>query len=126
MGRFPATAQPRLSTDLARPMRVHRCRSAKTIISLRRHRISRICAVWLVTLILLPFTAPFKTYDLGNSASDHPLEWLLKDNTDSDDKLAPPSDWFLIRPALNIVSPAPSDLLSWIEEHKSQYILLRL
>jgi len=120
------TPQRRVSTNLARSLRVHDCWSGQTITGVRRRMISRICALWLVTLILLPFTAPFKTYDLGTSSSHRSLDWLPKDNTDSDEKLPPPSDWFLIPRELNTVRLKASVPLSRIEEHQRQYTLLRL
>ena len=105
--------------------RVHRCRSDRGIQSLRR-TISKICALWLVTLILLPFTAPFKTYELGNGASDRSHDWLPKDKTDSDDKLTAPSTWVLLSPALNGLIVKHFARLGQIEEHHLQYTILRL
>jgi len=35
--------------------------------SLRRHVISKLFAVWFIVLIALPFTAPFKTVGLGKT-----------------------------------------------------------
>ena len=48
------------------------------------------CALWIVALVLIPFTAPFKTYELAGSpqdaASSH--DGLPKDKVASDEKLA--------------------------------------
>jgi len=37
---------------------------------------SRLCAIWLVTLIVLPFTAPFATVEAAASRSDSHLRSL--------------------------------------------------
>jgi hypothetical protein len=105
---------------------VHRCRSDRGIQSLRPHTISKICALWLVTLILLPFTAPFKTYELGNAASDRSHDWLPKDKTDSDEKLTAPSSWLLFWPALNSRIVKHFARLGQIEEHQLHCTILRL
>jgi len=106
--------------------RVHRCRSDRGIKGLRPHTISKICALWLVALILLPFTAPFKTYELGNAATDRSHDGLPKDTTDSDEKLTAPSSWLLFSPVLNGLIVKHFTRLSQIEEHHLQYTILRL
>jgi hypothetical protein len=106
--------------------RVHRCWRGRRSVSLRRHTISRICALWLITLILLPFTAPFKSYDLGNSTSDRSHDGLPKDKTDSDQKVAAPSDWFLFPPARNIIVVKHFARVSPVKEHQLQSTVLRL
>jgi hypothetical protein len=111
---------------LLRVPRVHRCWRGRRIISLPRLTISRICALWLITLILLPFTAPFKSYDLANSTSDRSHDGLPKDKTDSEQKVAGPSDWFLFPPARNTIVVKHFARLSLIEEHPLQSTILRL
>jgi hypothetical protein len=51
-----------------------RCRSTP----LRLHANAKIAAVWLVVLIVLPFTAPFAVLDLGNPAQTHQVQNLPK------------------------------------------------
>ena len=51
-----------------------------TTTRLRRHTLARLSAISLVVLIVLPFTAPFATYDLARGHSDHQL---FKDKDDS-------------------------------------------
>ena len=111
---------------MLRVPRVHRCRRGRTITILRRHTISKICALWLITLILTPFTAPFKSFDLANATSDRSHDGLPKDKTDSDQKVADPSDWFLFPPALNTIFVKPFARLSRIEVHQLQSTILRL
>jgi hypothetical protein len=45
---------------------------------LRLHAIVKISAVWLVVLIVLPFTAPFAVMDLGNPTQTHQVQNLPK------------------------------------------------
>jgi hypothetical protein len=47
--------------------------------------LSRIAAIWIATLILLPFTAPFSTYDLHDHSSNSPYDTLAKDQAKADD-----------------------------------------
>jgi hypothetical protein len=54
--------------------------------------------LWLITNILLPFTAPFRTYDLTPS-SNQAGDTLLKDKLDSDDKVALGNDRPILAPA---------------------------
>lgn len=45
---------------------------------LRRHGIAKISAVWLVVLIVLPFTAPFAVMDLSSPSQTHQAQNLPK------------------------------------------------
>jgi hypothetical protein len=45
-----------------------------SLIRLRRLTVARIAATVLLTLVLLPFTAPFSTIDLGEIAGDTRLQ----------------------------------------------------
>jgi hypothetical protein len=93
---------------------------------LRRHAIAEICALWLVTLILTPCTAPFKTYDLAKSQSDHSYDGLPKDKVGSDDKLANLSDESPTPPVLDIVRVKPFVSPNQIEEHRLRTTILRV
>jgi len=67
---------------------VQRRRRARTISSLREHTISKIFALVFLALILVPFTAPFRTFELASSHSDRSHDGLPKDKVGSDEKLA--------------------------------------
>jgi hypothetical protein len=74
---------------LLRVLPVRSRQTQRLVAGLRRHTISRVCALWIVALILIPFTAPFKTYELRGSshdASSH--DGLPKDKAATDEKLA--------------------------------------
>jgi hypothetical protein len=43
--------------------------------------LSRLCAIWLVTLIVLPFTAPFATVEAAASQSDSHVRSLADSAT---------------------------------------------
>lgn len=91
-----------------------------------RHAISKVCAVWLVILITLPFTAPFATCDLGGSSNSQPCDGGAKDKTGSDDKLAVVSIWSLVPPARDIVVARPCARPKSIEQAQPQYTILRV
>ena len=57
-----------------------------------------------LALILVPFTAPFRTLDLANSHTDRSHDGLPKDKVGSDEKLVPPPAAFLGPPALTLVT----------------------
>jgi hypothetical protein len=58
---------------------VRKCRQMRCRFTpLRLHAIAKITAVWLVVLIVLPFTAPFAVLDLGNPAQTHQVQNLSK------------------------------------------------
>jgi hypothetical protein len=58
----------------------------------RRHATARISALWLIALILLPWTAPFRTFDLSHSSGHQRFETVPKDKADGDATL-------LVKPA---------------------------
>jgi hypothetical protein len=96
------------------------------VIGLRRRTISKISALCLVALGLLPFTAPFKTFDFASSRSDGSHDSLPKDKVDPDEQLASPPDESLIPPHLTIVGVAPFTRPSQHEEHPFFSMALRL
>jgi hypothetical protein len=50
-----------------------------------------VAALWLLTLVLTPFTAPFRTFDLSNAPSPQHFDTLPKDKVDDEKvSLAPP------------------------------------
>ncbi len=72
--------------------------------NLAQRAILRMFALWLITLILLPFTAPFATFDLDHSDGQSSHDWLAKDKTDSDEKVVAQPELTAGPPALNIVA----------------------
>ena len=92
----------------------------------RRHTISKICALWIVALILTPFTAPFKTYDLADARTDGTHDGLPKDKTAPDEKLTGPSDASLIPPSLNILIIKPLTRHDQNDARQPQSTILRV
>lgn len=96
---------------------------------LRRHALSKICAVWFVTLILLPFTAPFPTYQLDHSSNGLPFEAIpkeVKDKIGSDDGLALPSGWSVVPVTVNVVFARPFLDFKHTTSHPARHTVLRL
>jgi hypothetical protein len=79
-------------------------RQACTFSALRGHTISQIAALVFLTLILVPFTAPFKTFELPSAHHSGSQDGLPKDKVGSDDKLVPRSAESLVPPALQILT----------------------
>jgi hypothetical protein len=115
-----------VSIDLAEAAHVHRSRKGRRITRLRRHVISKLCALSIIALVLTPFTAPFKTYDLADSRSDHAHDALPKDKIGADEKLAGVSEESVAAPVLNIVSVEPSPRPSQIRERQLHATILRI
>ncbi len=98
-----------------------RCRGG---ISLRRCTI--IAALFLVILIALPFSAPFKTFDFADAHSSSSPDSLPKDKIDSSqDVLGQPEESFA-PPDLTIVVIAPFTRSSQLAEHPFSSTVLRL
>jgi hypothetical protein len=114
----------RMSTDLAARALVHGCRKIWCFVGLRRHLVSRLAAVSLLTLILLPFTAPFATYQPASS-STHSLDGIPKEKTGSDDKLIVPSQALLFL-TVRVLVTASADLESQLQAHPQQQTVLRI
>jgi len=95
------------------------------LLSVRRHAISRICSLWLIALILIPFTAPFRTFDLAGSTS-HSYDGLPKDKVDSDDKLAALGDTTLPLPSRDVIVATPFVRVSQLQGDPLQVTVLRL
>jgi hypothetical protein len=105
---------------------VHRPRKGPRLRGLRRHLISKVCALSIITLVLVPFTAPFKTYALVGSSNGHAHDGLPKYKIASDEKLVGVSNESLVEPAPNIVGIEPSTHLNQIEERQLQATILRI
>jgi hypothetical protein len=117
---------PAVSTDVAEMTHVHRARKRRRLIGLRRHLISKVCALSIITLVLVPFTAPFKTYTLVGPSNGHAHDGLPKHKIASDEKLAGVSDESLVAPAANTVAVEPSTHRNQIEERQLHATILRI
>jgi hypothetical protein len=107
---------------------VHRSRRAHFFVRLRRHAIARLSALAFITLILLPFTAPFPTYQL-DPAHGHPCDALpkeYKNKLDSDDGLILPSVGDGGIPALSQIIIRPIRSSNPIVDPPPQHTVLRL
>lgn len=101
-------------------------RKGRRLIRLRRHLISRLCALSIITLVLIPFTAPFKTYGLAGPPSGHANDGLPKHKIASDEKLDGVFSSSLVAPVPIIVALEPSTYRNQIEERQLQVTNLRL
>jgi len=98
----------------------------RTLRGVRQHLMSRVCAIWCIGLILIPFTAPFKTFDLKSSTSHHSDDGLPKDKTDSDNAVGEPAQVFLLTRAPHATGSLPFARLNQIQAHPTQRAVLRL
>jgi hypothetical protein len=94
--------------------------------TLRRNTISKIFALWIIGLILMPFTAPFKTYDLAGVRTPASRDGLPKDKTAPDEKLTDQSDASLIPPSLDEIVIRPHTRHSQNQSRQPQTRILRL
>ena len=101
-------------------------RKGRTFAGARRHPISRVCAIWSIALILIPFTAPFKTIDLGSPTGGHSPNGLPKDKTDSDNKIGEPVHEFVVTHAPSAAGSLRFVRPDQIQEHPLQRAVLRL
>ena len=115
--------------NLAALPRVHQRRGAHRFVRLRQHGLAKLWALWFVLLILLPFTAPFPTYQLNDPSGGHPYDATpkdVKDKTGSGESLAVPSVWFLLPPTLYIVDGRHLTHSTHPERHPAHHTVLRL
>jgi hypothetical protein len=104
---------------------VHRWQPGQRIDYFRRLTISKVFALLIVALILLPFTAPFRTYDLATAQSGS-HDALPKDKVDADDKIATPAEGSLLPPSLSMVVVRPVARQNQVEQHPLHHSILRL
>lgn len=107
---------------------MHRSRCALRFVLLRRHAVARIFAFTFISLILLPFTAPFPTYQL-DSAHGQPYGALpkeFKNKLESDESLTLPSDCPFSLPALSEVFVGSFVCSNQIADHPLHHTVLRL
>ena len=122
---------PAHSTNLAGSTAVHRSVRAGLFARVRRHAISRVCALTFIALILTPFTAPFPSYHLAGSApSQHPFEAIPKDlktKTGTNHEVGLPSDALANVPlALTFVVARHPRYATQVDQHLPQHQILRV
>jgi len=96
---------------------------------LRQHAIAKLSAIAFIALVLMPFTAPFPTYQLDSahgSPFDAPLPKEFKNKLDSDDGLILPSIDCTCVPGLSAVTIRPLLLSNLIVGPSLQHTVLRL
>jgi hypothetical protein len=100
----------------------------RRFVLLRRHAVARFFSLAFIALILLPFTAPFPTYEL-DSAHGHPYDALpkeFKNKLGSDESLILPSDCRLLLPALTDLFVEPFLCSDQLSDHPLHHTVLRL
>jgi hypothetical protein len=96
---------------------------------LRGHALSRVCALWFTVLILLPFTAPFPSYQLHDSSGSHPFDAVPKDlkiKGGSDDQPGLPAHGFVVPASLNVIVVSHVRIVRSPAEHPPQHAVLRI
>ena len=81
-----------------------------------------------ITLILVPFTAPFPTYHF-DSAHGHPYDILpkeVKDKLGSDESVVLPSDCAVTLPALVALVVGPSRSSNRVSGYQLHHTVLRV
>jgi hypothetical protein len=115
--------------NLAGRARVHGLIGSHRLGRLRHHALTKICAVWFIVLILLPFTAPFPTYQLDHPSNGLPYDAIpkeVKNKIGSDDEFALPSSWSTVPATLNVVFARHVPAFDQINSHPRQHTVLRL
>jgi len=93
---------------------------------LRQHVLAKLSAFALITLILLPFTAPFPTYRLDPAQSQPYDAKEFKNKLDADDGLMLPSDCRISVPALSEICIRPFVVAHQAVDRLPQHTILRL
>jgi len=90
--------------------------------------ISRLLAIWLVVLIVLPFTAPWGVCDLGDLTRHQPphSDGLAKTNASPDETIVALPDCPVVGPVLEIVAVKSIDLADLIAPLPLRHTVLRL
>jgi hypothetical protein len=92
---------------------------------MRRLAVAKIAALMLLALILLPFTAPFKTYALSVPSRQHSDDQLVKDKLGDDEKLVEPPERWHVPAALNVLVSPPT-FRNQIEQPQLHSAVLRI
>jgi hypothetical protein len=115
-----------VNTNFAEVAHVHRLGKGRRLKCLRQHLISKICALSIITLVLVPFTAPFKTFGLAGPSSGHSHDGLPKHKIDADEKLVGVCNESLVAPVQNIAAIEPARGRNQVEERQVHATILRL
>jgi hypothetical protein len=100
-------------------------RNPARIATFLRRALSRLAATVLITSILLPFTAPFKTYELTSSRKDQSGDQFYKDKL-SDDKVVVGGDRGVAPAALTVVAATEPSAADQIIAHRILVTVLRI
>jgi len=92
---------------------------------MRRIVAGKIAASVLLALILLPFTAPFKTYALTTPRSQNSDDQLVKDKLGYDETLLEPSQRCHVPVALDVLVTPPT-LRNQVEQPPLHSAVLRI
>jgi hypothetical protein len=116
----------RSRTNLAETAGVQRI-TRHRFAGLRAHVVSKLSALTFVVLILLPFTAPFRSFDLAQSSS-HASDALPKDVKD---KAGPegaivPATWSLLSPVLTAAVAQPQPQSHPLDSLPFRHVALRI
>ena len=105
---------------------MHRAGRGPRIGSLRHRAIAKISAACLIVLSVLPFSAPFKTFDFVTHHGNGPDGSPPKDKIDSGDESVGVVDTSLIPPTLKAVVVAPFTRSSQLDSHPPASTVLRV
>ena len=105
---------------------MHRPWRGPRIVTLRDCAIAKISAVCVIILSVLPFSAPFKTFDFATHHSHGPDGSLPKDKVDSDDESVGVSDESPIPATLKAVVVALLICSSQPDSHPLPSTVLRV
>jgi hypothetical protein len=84
---------------------VRRKQKACRFVRLRGHALSRLSALAIIVLILLPFTAPFPTFQPGTQSDSQPYDASLKDvkeKVGADAQFGISGHWSIVPPASSV------------------------
>jgi hypothetical protein len=108
---------------------VHGGTRSRRLGRLRHHALSKVCAAWFITLILLPFTAPFPTYQLDRSSNGFPFDAIpkeVKDKIGSDDELALFSRCFVVPVTVSVGLARSVHVFNQTNSYPPRHTVLRL
>ena len=90
--------------------------------------ISRLLAIWLVVLIVLPFTAPWGVCDLGDLTGHQPShsDGLAKTNISPDEAIVALSSCTFVGPVLQIAAAKSIRFADLVPVAPSRHTILRL
>jgi hypothetical protein len=105
---------------------VDRLRRRRRFVRLRRHTAARAAALFLITLILLPFTAPFPTCELTHSSHSDPFDTPAKAKLGTDDTLEVPLSAVCIGVRATLAALTDVTGATEIVTHPPKHTILRI